>query len=166
MCGDLMVFLVKNSHSYFSESLQKALEINKLNLSESAQIYLIYMLDDFISAERTFAGIERKEQIYFTDLLNRALDSSDQEALRIFRYMGDISLYLLGFFKKISLNKKMPSSYYISMGSLAYSQASYISRLYAANNAAIFLELSEQFIFIVETFKNMSFHNSSNNNFL
>lgn len=150
-----MVVLVKNSHSYFSESLKKALENNKLVLSESAQIYLIYMLDDFISAERTFSGIERKEQIYFIDLLNRALASSDQEALRIFRYMGDISLYLLGFFKKNSLNKNMPPSYYLTMGSLAYSQASDISRLYAASNAAIFLELSEQFIFIVETFKNM-----------
>lgn len=151
-----MVILVKNSHSYFSESLQLALENSKLTLSESAQIYLVYMLEDFVSAERMFSGIERKEQIYFIDLLNRALSSSDQEALRIFRYMGDISLYLLGFLKKITINKKMPSSYYISMGSQAYEQASHIARLYAANNAAIFLELSEQFVPIVQAFKKMS----------
>ncbi len=154
-----MLILVKNSHGYFSEVLQNALKKSNVSLSDSAQVYIIHMLDDFSRSEKIFSGVEYGEKIYFFDLLNRALVSQDQEALRIFRHMGDVSLYLCGFFEEFTQNKLISVSYYIDMGISAYAQASEISRAYTASNSATFLELSDQFCNIAKVLKKITNNN-------
>ena len=123
------------------------------------QVYIIYMLNDFTRSDRIFSGVEYGEQIYFFDLLNRALASQDQEALRIFRHMGDVSLYLCGFFKEFTQNKLISQSYYTDMGISAYAQASEISKSYTTSNSAIFLELSDQFCNIAKVLKKITNNN-------
>jgi len=89
-------------------------------------------------------------------MFERALSSEDHEALRIFRHLGDSSLYLLDFFKEFRTGKMVSITYYMDMGATAYSCASDLSRSYAISSAALFCELSERFCDIVTVLVNMA----------
>ena len=92
-------------------------------------------------------------------MLNRAYNAPDNEALSVFKHIGDISLYLLGFFdiphSKVIINK----DYCQTVGSEGYAKASILSRVHAAPMAALFQELSEQFIDLVKLMKAVSVYN-------
>lgn len=94
-------------------------------------------------------------------MLKRAFGANTREALRIFRHMGDSSLYLLGFFKESSKKRIVSDTYYQDLGAQAYSYASDLSRVYAAQSAAIFQELSENFVDIVRVLENISTYSQS-----
>lgn len=140
-----MLMLATSMQAYFREAMDAALRSSNISMTESAQVYVVHMLNEFSRSERAFAGCEHREKVSMADLLYRAYETDDHEALRIYRHLGDTSLYLLGFFKE-SKNKGIVSiTYYRDIGSFAYGFASDLSRAHAVGSAAIFQELSERF---------------------
>jgi hypothetical protein len=150
--------LVANMREYFRETLQRTLQKQGLALTDTAQVYVVNLLTEFARSENVFAGTERGERFGFVDLLQRAQDSEPQEALRIYKHMGDSSLYLTGFFSESVERSSVPVDYYVSMGGSAYDAVARLMRPTAATSSALFSELASRFEELVELLCAMSLH--------
>jgi hypothetical protein len=151
--GGGMLDLTFSAQAYFREALCEALRCSKINISESTQAYVVYLLSEFSRTDKAFSGVDHGEEINMVILLERAFLATDREALEIFRYMGDTSLYLVGFFG--TKNRLVSKSYYKDMGGMAYAYASDLSRAYGIKSADIFQELSERFPDMVLVLENI-----------
>lgn len=150
--------LVANMREYFRESLQHSLKSAGTSLSDTAQVYVVNLLTEFARSETAFAGTDRGETPVFVELLARAQESEPQEALRIYKHMGDSSLYLSGFFGESVEKKAVGVDYYVSMGGTAYDAVARIMRPTAATSSALFSELADRFPALVELLAAMSLH--------
>lgn len=124
---------------YFRNSLMTAMKRSSSTLSEEVQAYLVCLLTDFARAERVYAGVNAGEEPVLVLLLERALESPIQEANRIFKQIGDSTLYLSGFFGEKAQTSGVSSNYYISMGEGAY------LRLAQNTRQSVYHELSDTF---------------------
>jgi hypothetical protein len=150
--------LVASMREYFRETLQRTLQKQGTSLTDTAQVYVVNLLTEFARSENAFAGTERGERFGFVELLQRAQESEPQEALRIYKHMGDSSLYLTGFFTESVQSNGVPVDYYVSMGGSAYDAVARIMRPTAATSSALFAELSDRFEELVELLCAMSLH--------
>lgn len=124
-----IVELVK-PQEYFREKVTHAASHLKVQLDHQLEFYLVTLLCDFIDHERL------KEQDNGIDLLNTplammlktALESTPGTQVRIFKRLGDTSLYFAGFFQGFFNRKIFDIDYYITMGSTAYNSISTIMR--------------------------------------
>lgn len=135
---------------FFRDAVGTALKRTGLSLSEQAESYVVRLLAEFSRSDRAFAGTERGEQPALATLFSRAQEAMPDEAVRIYRHMGDSSLYLSGFFTEAVQKKTVSVDYYVSMGGTAYASAAGLMRTHAARMAALFAELSERFEGLVE----------------
>lgn len=150
--------LIASMREYFREALTASLRSAPVPLTDTAQAYLVNLLTEFARAENVFAGTDRGETPVFADMLGRAQDAEPQEAVRIYKHMGDSSLYLSGFFAEGLEKKPVGVSYYVSIGGSAYAQVSDLMRPLAGTSAALFAELSDRFRSIVDLLTAMSLH--------
>jgi hypothetical protein len=147
-----MLVLANSMQAYFREALDAAMRLSRIRVTESAQVYVVHLLNEFSRSEKAFAGTDYGEKISITQLLERAFGAEEREALRIYRHLGDTSLYLLGFFEGSGIQY----TFYKDMGITAYAHASGLSRAYAINSALIFQELSEKFGDFVTVFQRIA----------
>jgi hypothetical protein len=152
------VIRIESLAEYFQEALAEALSRTHAEVTFEAQAYVVGMLNEFSRTENAFAGADRGEQQAYAILLSRALDSAPQEALRIYKHVGDSMLYHLGFFKEFANHRTVNESYYFSLGEQAYAQASSISH----SSGRIYNELSDRFIELVLVCNEMSAHGDRN----
>ncbi|MGH7250024.1 MAG: hypothetical protein ACREGC_03550, partial [Minisyncoccia bacterium] len=134
----------------FREALEAALRESNIRITHSAQVYVVNLLKEFSRSEVAFAGTDYGEKVIMADLYQRATKADGQEALQIYRHLGDSSLYLLGFFEESGAQRIVSDSYYRDMGAQAYFQTSCLSRSHTTNGAALFMELSERFTDLVK----------------
>lgn len=152
--------LVANMREYFRESLQTSMRTTRTHLSDTAQAYLVNLLAEFARAERAFAGSDQGGPV-FVDLLVRAQESEGEgethEALKLYKHMGDSTLYLSGFFSE-SVEKRGNVDYYVSLGGSAYDAVARLMRPTAASSSALFAELAHRFKQLVDLLEAMSLH--------
>ncbi len=151
-----MLILANSMQAYFREALVSAMRSSNLHFTESAQVYVVHLLNEFSRSERAFAGVDHGDTVTVAELMERALLADEHEALRIWRHLGDSSLYQLGFFKESKKGRMVSLTYYMDMGANAYSSASDLSRAYAINSAVLFQELSERFSDMVTVMENIA----------
>lgn len=147
-----MLVLTQNMQGYFQEALTTALRRCQSSVSEEVQAYLIYLLSDFARSERVYAGVNPGEEPILVLLLERALDAAPAEANRIFKHIGDSTLYLSGFFGERAQTAGVSSSYYMAMGEDAYSRLAQNTRI------PVYHELSEAFKRLVFLLRQVSLH--------
>ncbi|MDP2342504.1 MAG: hypothetical protein Q8O67_16225 [Deltaproteobacteria bacterium] len=150
--------LVANMREYFRESLQRSLKESGTQLTETAQVYIVNLLAEFARTENVYAGTDRGERPVLVELMARAQESDPVEALRIYKHMGDSSLYLTGFFKDSMNDAAVSVDYYVSMGGTAYDAVARLMRPTAATSSALFSELACRFPDLVELLCAMSLH--------
>lgn len=142
---------------FFRDSLSAALKKSAVRLSDTAQVYLVNLLVEFMRSEAVYAGTDKGSDLVLADLFSRAQDAMQEdpaEAVRIYKHMGDSSLYLTGFF-----SEGVDSvDYYVSMGGSAYASVAGLIRPTAATSSALFAELSDRFPALVDLLTAMSLH--------
>lgn len=153
-----MLITQTNMREYFREALSVALRKKGVEVTETAQAYLVHLLAEFGRADAAFAGVERGESPALATWLTRAQEAEPDEALRIYKHMGDSSLYLTGFFADSVQSAPVPKDYYVSMGGQAYASVAGLMRPSAATTSALFAELSDRFADLVELLCAMSLH--------
>jgi hypothetical protein len=156
--GGAKAMLVGNMREYFRESLQDSLRKRGVQLSDTAQFYVVNLLTEFARSDNAFAGTDRGEKPVLADLLVRAQESDPHEAVRLYKHMGDSSLYLSGFFPGAVERGATSVSYYVSVGGSAYDAVARLVRPTAATSSALFAELAERFKELVELLCAMSLH--------
>lgn len=134
-----------NMQEYFRDALKQALATTSLVLTEESQVYLVQLLAEFARSENAYAGVSHGDKPALALFLARAQEAQTEEAVRMFRHLGDSSLYFLGFFNVTISSKAVSPSYYVAMGETAYASVANLVRDQAAVAAAMYAELADRF---------------------
>jgi hypothetical protein len=145
-----MLVTAANMREYFREALVTARNKTGVTMSEHAEAYVVHLLCDFARSENAWAGTDKGERPTLAVLLSRAREAEPGEAVRIYKHMGDSSLYLTGFFPESVERAAVNVDYYVSMGGSAYAAVAGLVRPTAATSSALFAELSDRFCELVE----------------
>jgi hypothetical protein len=145
-----MLITASSMQEYFREAICAAQEKTGVALTDLAESYLINLLDAFARAENVYAGTEPGERPALAILMARAEEAEPEERVRIYRHMGDSSLYLTGFFAESVESSMVSRDYYVTMGETAYRHVAGLVRPTAASSSALFCELSDRFAELVQ----------------
>ncbi|MDD9950092.1 MAG: hypothetical protein OXT67_00875 [Zetaproteobacteria bacterium] len=133
----------ENAHSlqiadpveFFREQVADALRQESLEVDEQLEFYLVHLLVDFINPGKTFSPLLLGGEILDTPLalvLGKALETEGADKLRIYKTLGDTSLYITGYFNDYFNRKPFGMDYYINLGKQAYAAVCDLSRVYPA----------------------------------
>ncbi len=136
---------------YFRDLVEGAMRNQRIDTPEEVGFYLSSLLECFVEAERLYTGALALQYM-------KAIQSEDIASQRLLRELGDISLFVSGFFPESLTRKIAGIRYYMAMGALSYGRlgAIYSTRPATANVGAIFNELSERFTSFVNVLSEVS----------
>jgi hypothetical protein len=148
----------ENLLSYFEKMVSAAAFNQNLEMDDCLRLYLVNLLAYYLKTEnlcpRDIDSLHEPLAIIF----KKATESEGHSRYKLLKHLGDISLYISGFFSD-SINKKSVGiEYYISMGSTAYDvlSISFDSKRSSIKHNEIFCQLSRDFANYVEVFSEIS----------
>ena len=152
--------LTTSAREFFSQELKSVLEKQHVRTHAASFEYLIDLLLRFVETEQFFHKDEEgKLQHHLLAHLYQQGIQGDQETLK---RLGDISLFVTGFFPD-SLNRKtVDIDYYQQMGGSAYQHLSQLQLTMTART--LFKELSEKFKNFSEALNELSERSGLQNN--
>lgn len=111
----------QNLTEFFWDSLRGAIANQGAEVNESAEHYLVNLLIKFSKADHLYGNSEGKaEEEAMALLLIKAMESIQEERIKIYKRLGDYALYISGFFSDSLSGKLVDIDYYISIGENAY----------------------------------------------
>jgi hypothetical protein len=150
--------LVAQPQDYFRELVTEAMGRQRVSAQPETEFYLVNLLNHFIKTDRLYPrdsdGTVREEALAI--MVKEALEEPMPSAqCARFRHIGDVSLYVGGYFQD-SLNRKLVDvDYYIDMGGAADRHASVRCSEEEALRA-VYEELAGKFASFVEVFADVS----------
>jgi len=154
------VMAVSSLREFFRDAFHTASEHQRLALDPSAEAYVVNMLTVFARAdsfyEQTAEGLRIKP---LAQMLAEALEAPTPDARqRSLQRLGDVSLFVAGFFARSFARKLIDIDYHIAMGGSAYgSLAEALQRSWRGRCvAAIYAELSANFQRLVDALNEIS----------
>lgn len=148
------VMMRENLREFFKERLFVAMRNQRVERSERAEFYLVNLLAEFARAELVTRGAEgRAVHAPLALRLKEALEApSPEERFSLLRDLGDLSLYISGFFSDYINRRSVDFDYYVSMGEGAYASASSLAQKRALGEEVVRLyrELAAKFTKFVD----------------
>ena len=148
------VIAVANLREFFHDSVQTALDEQHVTIDPHTEYYIVNLLTVFARAdelfERTPEGLKlRPLALMLADALEAEGPSQREHALR---RLGDVSLFIAGFFSQSFARKLIDIDYHIAMGGRAYGAlaAGAAGPLRGKALALIFDELARKFHQLVD----------------
>lgn len=145
---------VTNLREFFHDSVQTALRQQRVSVDDHTEHYVVNLLTMFARSEelyeRTPEGIRLKPLAHMlADAAEAPTQKQREEALR---RLGDVSLFVAGFFAQSFARKLIDVDYHIAMGGRAYGTLAESMRgtLRGQAFAAIFTELAQKFQRLVD----------------
>jgi hypothetical protein len=145
---------VTNLREFFHDSVQAALRKQHVDVDDHTEHYVVNVLTMFARSEelyeRTSEGIRLKPLARM--LADAAAASSAQQRDDALRRLGDVSLFVAGFFAQSFARKLVDIDYHIAMGGRAYGTLADNLRgsMRGQAFAAVFLELAQKFQRLVD----------------
>lgn len=139
---------VANLREYFKDELHGALEKQQLAVEDQTEHYVVNLLTLFARSEALYEttpdGVRLKP---LAVMLSEALEApSAGDRNRGLQRLGDVSLFIAGFFAKSFARKLIDIDYHISMGGRAYATlADALARGRSRVLGEVFAELAEKF---------------------
>ncbi len=147
--GDV-VFRREPAVEYFKELVEVALSHQRLNTQELTAYYVVQLLASFL--HRPLSD-DNGEDTPLAVRLARALDTGGSRQRTSLKEIGDLALFVSGFFAD-SLNRKLVDvDYYVSIGGSAYNA---LSRVETDTFSPVFAELAEKFVGFVDVLSEVS----------
>ncbi len=142
--------VVTTPQEYFRDLLSEALNRQQVAVNPDTEFYLVNLLSQFLSSDRLFTHHEgdSRDTEPLALMLAKAMDSPRETQIRTLRELGDVSLYMSGFFTDSLSRLPVDLNYYVQMGGSAYGKIAELCR--GANLATLYAELSEKFRAFVE----------------
>ncbi|OLE83243.1 MAG: hypothetical protein AUF76_06965 [Acidobacteria bacterium 13_1_20CM_2_65_9] len=129
---------------FFKELVDGALANQRLAANELTAFYVVQLLANFV--ERPSSGDE-DDTAPLALRLGQALETGGMRQRTSLKHIGDLSLFVSGFFSD-SLNRKVVDvDYYVSIGGYAYMA---LSRFETDTFSPVFAELAEKFVGFVD----------------
>ena len=134
-------------NEYFRNEVTEAKADLGLKLGDIAEFYLVNLLCEYTRVGAAPApGDEPLALLY-----KRAQEANLGERVRLLKDLGDLSLYVAGFFTEFIDRSLVDKSYYIAMGGGAYSDLSGIIGMQRQGElfAKLYIELAQKFSALV-----------------
>jgi len=149
---------VANLREFFRDALHGALEKQQLAVEDHTEHYVVNVLTMFARSEalyeQTPEGVRLKPLVV---MLCEALEASgDAERNRSLQRLGDVSLFVAGFFARSFAAKLIDIDYHIAMGGRAYGALAHTLQRRGRVLAGVFAELSEKFQPMVDALNEVS----------
>jgi len=152
------VFRRESAVEYFKELVDGALSRQGLAAQELTSFYVVQLLASF--AERPVSP-DTDDSAPLAFRLAHALDAGGMRQRVSLKQIGDLSLFISGFFSD-SLNRKLVDvDYYVSIGGCAYN---ILSRAESDTFSPVFAELGEKFVGFVAVLTEVSERTSCSSN--
>ena len=147
------VLKVANLREYFHGELQGALAHRRVAVEDQTEQYVVNLLTLFARSEQLFErtpeGVRLKPLALMLAAALEAPTSVERE--RALQRLGDVSLFLAGFFAHSFARKLVDIDYHIAMGGRAYGTlAEGLARGRRRVLAGVFAELAAKFLPMVE----------------
>ena len=145
---------VANLRDYFRRSVEDVMENQGVDMDPHASYYVVNLLTSFSRTEALYeddgesCGL-RPLALMLADAANA---SSVEERSQSLQRIGDVSLFISGFFSNSLARSAVDIDYYINMGGNAYAVLSEEIRGTFRGNAfaPIYQELSEKFLILID----------------
>src|SRR6204780_589001 len=154
------VVAVSSLREFFRDAFHAESERQRLGIDEQAEQYVVNLLTMFSRAEalyeRTPEGLRIKP---LAQMLADSLDAPSAIARqRGLQRLGDVSLFIAGFFARSFARKLIDIDYHVAMGGNAYSSlADTLQRSVSGRGiAAIYAELAHKFQGLVDALNEVS----------
>lgn len=138
---------------YFKELVEAALFHQHLQVDDMTAFYVVNLLAGFVRLDRGVGeGVGPDGEALGIRLL-RSLEADDSRNRAALRRVGDLTLFISGFFSD-SLNRKLVDiDYYVTLGGYAYGS---LSRREVDSFASVFAELAAKFVALVDILTEVS----------
>jgi hypothetical protein len=151
---------VTNLREFFHDSVQAALRKQRVDVDDHTEHYVVNILTMFARSEELFdatpEGIRLKPLAHMLAAASEA--PSPQQRDETLRRLGDVSLFVAGFFAQSFARKLIDIDYHIAMGGRAYGTLADNLRgtLRGQAFAAVFLELAQKFQRLVDVLNDVA----------
>jgi hypothetical protein len=145
---------VTNLREFFHDSVQTALRKQRVDVDDHTEHYVVNVLTMFARSEELYESTP--EGIRLKPLARMLADASaapsSQQRDETLRRLGDVSLFVAGFFAQSFARKLVDIDYHIAMGGRAYGTLADNLRgsIRGQAFAAVFLELAQKFQRLVD----------------
>jgi hypothetical protein len=149
---------VVSPQEYFRGLLGSALDHQRLAVGAETEFYLVNLLAEFLDADKLFQPHPdgSKDQQPLALMLARALDGPREAQLPALRKLGDVSLYVSGFWSDSLSHSAVDIGYYIRMGGVAYGKVAELAGSRASRT--VYEELSDKFRAFVDVLAEVAEH--------
>lgn len=151
---------VTNLREFFHDSVQTALRNQRVAVDGHTEHYVVNVLTMFARSEalyeKTPEGVRLKPLAHMLAEASEA--SSTQQREDSLRRLGDVSLFIAGFFAQSFARRLVDIDYHIAMGGRAYGTLAENMRgtLRGQAFAAVFLELAQKFQRLVDVLNDVA----------
>jgi hypothetical protein len=162
MRSDRRIIASRNVREFFRDSVGEALSKQSLTAEDHTVHYVVELLTGFTRAEEFHEAGQHSRARTLRPLalmLKDAVDApTEADRDRAMRRLGDVALFVAGFFPDTFARRSVDVDYCIRMGGTAYSWLAERARYSAQVRAfgGIFSELSEKFAMFVEVLGEIS----------
>jgi hypothetical protein len=151
---------VTNLREFFHDSVQAALRKQRVDVDDHTEHYVVNILTMFARSEELYdstpEGVRLKPLAHM--LADASEASSPQQRDEALRRLGDVSLFVAGFFAQSFARKLIDIDYHIAMGGRAYGTLADNLRgtMRGQAFAAVFLELAQKFQRLVDVLNDVA----------
>jgi len=145
---------VGNLREFFHEAVQSALHKQRVAVDQHTEHYIVNVLTMFARSEelyeQTAEGVRLKPLAHM--LADAVQAQTSQQRDQALRRLGDVSLFIAGFFAQSFARRLVDIDYHIAMGGQAYGTLAENARVSIRSQAfaAVFAELAYKFQRLVD----------------
>ena len=150
---------VANLREFFRDELHGALEKQQVAFEDQTEYYVVNLLTLFSRSEALYETTSEGTRLKpLVVMLSEALEApSSEDRIRGLQRLGDVSLFIAGFFAQSFARKLIDIDYHIAMGGRAYAAlAETMSRGRGRVLGKVFNELAEKFQPMVDALNEVS----------
>jgi len=146
----------KNTLDFFQRHVKKSLQNQHIEITALSEQYLVHLLADFALTCRAFSLTSQDERPLAL-IYHHAQFETFPTKIKIFKELGDFSLFVSGFFPD-SFNRKLNDvDYYMSLGKGAYrTLSSLFEKFHHQDFNLLFHELAEKFVALTDILAEIS----------
>jgi hypothetical protein len=144
------MFRRESAVEYFKELVDGAMEHQHVDATELTSFYVVQLLAGFVQPS---AIDGTSDDAPLAIRLARALESGGVRQRAGLKQVGDVSLFMSGFFSDSFRRKLVDVDYYVTIGGYAYNA---LSRVESDTFSAVFAELGEKFVAFVDVLAEVS----------
>ncbi len=151
---------VTNLREFFHDSMQTALRQQNVDVDAHTEHYVVNVLTTFARSDELYENTP--EGVRLKPLAQMLADASDarsaQQRDSTLRRLGDVSLFIAGFFAQSFARKLVDIDYHIAMGGRAYGTLAESMRSTVRGHAfaAVFMELAQKFQRLVDVLNDVA----------